>query len=145
MKKITFFFFILVLAAACSKDKFKTQPQITVASYNTKTVGRNGTLSLGLKFTDSEGDLGKGKLVYMIKRTNRRRLLPGVSYLDSIKVMLPEFPNSNEGEIQLQTTWTDLHKDDRENDTIFFRFVAVDRAGNKSDTVNSDQVVVLRQ
>lgn len=131
---------------ACSKDKPNTSPQIAIKSYNTKNVSQQwGDLVINLEFRDAEGDLGNGKFIYLIKRVNRRPLLPGIAYPDSIVSTIPEFPDNHEGEFQLRTQWVNLKRDDRQNDTIFFRFIAVDRAGNKSDTTNSDQVVILRQ
>ena len=136
---------VLALLAACGKDKFETKPQIKVKSVNTTVLPLNGTLDINLSFTDKEGDISQGKLVYYPQRLNRRALPSNVDkYLDSISLGLPKFPDETLGEMQLSLRYNDLHKSPIENDTIRIRFVAVDRAGHRSDTVNTDRLVILK-
>ena len=129
---------------ACSKDKFKTNPQIEIKDINKKTIGRTDVLKVTLKFTDKEGDLSQGKFVYIPKRLNIRPLPPLIPDYDSVKITLPGFPDENNGEFVLQLPWLNLHKSDQENDSIFLRFVVVDRNDHKSDTINSDRIVILK-
>ena len=145
MKKIIVIAIVVSALAACSKDKFKTQPQISIYSYNTKVIGPNDHMIIQLKYTDKEGDLGDGQLTYIPIRTNLRKLPADKAPLpDSTNI--PKYPNTNTGFVQLDLPWSSLHQDYiRENDTIYFRFVARDLAGNKSDTVNSEPVVFLQQ
>ena len=135
---------LLAVLASCGKDKFKTQPQIEIKSYGDKSIGNGQSLTIHLRFTDKEGDLANGKFVYIPKRLNKRPLLPGIPNYDSVKLVIPSFPNENDGEFVLSLPWINLHKSDTENDTIFMRFVVVDRADHKSDTVNSVQLVILK-
>lgn len=145
MKKIIPFLFVTFLVA-CDKDKFETKPQIEIDSYNTKVLPPppHPELIINLKFTDKEGDLGNGSFTYIPTRLNRRRLPAGQEYSD-VTETIPEFSDHNKGELELRLAWKDLHRSDLENDTIMFKFVVVDREGNKSDTVQSDQIVILRQ
>ncbi len=145
MKKYVIAVVLFVVFMGCDKDKFKTQPQIKINSYNTKVVQRNQDLVVQLNFTDKEGDLTGGKFVYIQRRLNLRPPPQGVRYPDSVRLNIPQFPVNNDGEFELRLNWNVLHLSDRENDSLFFRFVVVDRGGNKSDTVNSDQIVILRQ
>ncbi|MBD0286343.1 MAG: hypothetical protein ICV84_15865 [Flavisolibacter sp.] len=145
MKKNLILVLFIAFLMGCSKDKFKTQPQIKIKSYNTKEVQRNQDLVIQLSFTDKEGDLANGKFTYMPRRTNLRPPPPGVRYPDSVKVNIPQFPTSDNGDFELRLNWNVLHLSDRENDSLFFRFVVMDKAGNKSDTVNSDRIVIMRQ
>lgn len=135
---------LLTVLTSCGKDKFKTQPQIEIKSYGDKSIGNGQSLTIRLRFTDKEGDLANGKFVYIPKRLNKRPLLPGIPDYDSIKLVIPSFPNENDGQFILSLPWINLHKTDTENDTIFMRFVVVDRGNNKSDTVNSDKLVILK-
>ena len=144
MKKYLIPVVLFVVLLGCDKDKFKTQPQIKVDSYNTKELQRNQDLVIQLRFTDKEGDLAGGKFFYMPRRLNRRPPPPGVSYRNAT-LTIPQFPVSNDGEFELRLPWNVLHLSDRENDTMFFRFTVEDRGGNKSDTVNSDQIVIMLQ
>lgn len=136
---------VLAVQASCNKDKFKTEPQIEIKSYNRKVVGNGQQLTIRLRFTDKEGDLADGKFVYIPIRLNQRPLPPTIPNYDSVRLAIPTFPDDNDGDFVLDLAWINLHKSDLENDTIFMRFVAVDRAGNKSDTIDSDQLVILKQ
>ncbi|HEY1115444.1 MAG TPA: hypothetical protein VGE66_17880 [Chitinophagaceae bacterium] len=138
-------FLLVIFLVACDKDKFETKPQIEIDSYNTKTLPSNASLIINLKFTDKEGDLGTGQFTYIPIRLNRRGLPPSVPDYTPVDVPIPEFSDHNKGEFELKLDWRNLHKSDRENDTIYLRFVAADREGNRSDTVDSDQLVILSQ
>jgi len=129
---------------SCGKDKFKTKPTIDITGYKTKTVGRNDALIINLRFTDKEGDLPNGTFVYIPQRLNARPLPPLIPDYDSVKLVVPTFPDNTDGTFQLNLPWINVHKSDIENDTIKMRFVLVDRASNKSDTVTSDPVVILK-
>ena len=143
MKKIIPFLSVCFLLA-CDKDKFETKPQIEINSFNTEVLPPHAELIANLKFTDKEGDLANGQFVYIPNRLNKRRLPLGQGY-SPITVPIPEFSDNSKGEFELRMLWRDLHKSDLENDTISFKFVAIDREGNSSDTVESDRVVILRQ
>lgn len=142
MKSIVLVLLIAGGVIACNKDKFTTKPQIEVATYNAKVVAPQQDLVIQLKFMDKEGDISEGKFVYIPIRTNRRPLPPDL-VLDSVDLTVPKFPNNNTGFYELRLPWSYLQRSPVENDTFYFRFVAVDRAGNKSDTVNSAQLVAL--
>ena len=144
MKKFIPFLF-LIFIVACNKDKFQTKPQIEIDSYNTKELPSNASLIINLKFTDKEGDLGQGQFTYIPERLNMRGLPPSVPGYSPVNLPIPEFSDHNKGAFELKLEWKNLHKSDRENDTIRLQFVAVDREGNSSDTVQSDQLVILRQ
>lgn len=144
MKKFIPLLFAIVLVA-CDKDKFETKPQIEIDSYNTKELPAGADLIINLKFTDKEGDLGQGQFTYIPERLNKRGLPPSVPNYTPVDLSIPEFSDHNKGEFELKLEWKNLHKSDRENDTINLKFVAVDREGNSSDTIQSDQLVILRQ
>jgi len=135
---------LAVSVISCGKDKFKTQPQITIKDINSKVIGRDQTLTILLRFTDKEGDLSDGKFVYIPKRLNSRPLLPTIPDYDSVKLVIPKFPIETQGDFLLALPWINLHKSDTENDTIIMRFVVVDKGNNKSDTVGTDQLVILK-
>jgi hypothetical protein len=139
-------FLLVTFLLSCDKDKFETKPHIEIESYNTQELPPNADLTINLKFTDKEGDLGNGQFTYIPVRLNRRGLPPTVPDYGPVNLPpIPEFSDHNKGEFELKIRWVFLHKSDFENDTIKLKFVAVDRAGNSSDTVESDQIVILRQ
>jgi len=135
---------LIIMALSCGKDKFKTKPQIEIKSINNDVIAKDQTLVVLLRFTDKEGDLADGKFVYIPKRLNSRPLLPTVPNYDSVKLVIPKFPDETDGEFSLSLPWLNLHKSDTENDTIIMRFVVVDRADNKSDTLSTDKLVILK-
>ncbi len=145
MKKILLISTVFVLIIACSKDKFQTKPQISIKSYNTKVVQSNQNLEITFVYTDKEGDLGNGQFVYYPIRLNINTLPVGTGYVDSVvNVISGDLPNIDKGDINLALPWVDLHKSNAENDTILLKFVVVDRAGNRSDTLTSDRLVILK-
>jgi hypothetical protein len=135
---------LVILMISCGKDKFKTEPQIEIKDINKKTIGRTDILKIQLRFTDKEGDLAQGKFVYIPIRLNQQPLPPLIPDYDSVRITIPSFPNEMDGDFMLELPWINLHKSDQQNDSIFMRFVVVDRAGHKSDTINSDRIVILK-
>jgi hypothetical protein len=145
MKKLVIITTLFVGLISCNKDKFQTKPQISIKSYNTKAVQPAQELIVTLNYTDKEGDLADGKLVYIPRRLNRRPIPGGGSIIDSVSNLLAsDFPDTDKGELQLRLDHAVLKTTATENDTLLFRFVLVDRAGNKSDTVTSDNIVILQ-
>jgi hypothetical protein len=154
MKQLLAFSVIVLLAAACSKDKFGTKPQIRVISVSNEVVPKpnpNPTYtSILLGFTDKEGDVDSS-LILVRQRLNRRNTTPGASQ----KFTVPEFPNKSEGEIEiLLSSTTQLSRgftplripgtgNVNEPDTMKLSFVLADKAGNRSDTV-ATTVIVMR-
>ncbi|MGZ8549458.1 MAG: hypothetical protein ACXWV2_02305, partial [Chitinophagaceae bacterium] len=61
---------------------------------------------------------------------------------DTFIVLLPEFPPKDQGEISFQLDYSRLKESVIEPDTFLLRFAVTDRAGNKSDTIISEQVVI---
>jgi hypothetical protein len=55
---------VLILLAACSKDKYTTDPQVSVESVSPGEVNFGSILTIGGKFTDKEGDVDSVLLVY---------------------------------------------------------------------------------
>jgi hypothetical protein len=66
---------------------------------------------------------------------------------DSIYFKVPDAPNSIDGIIQLDLDYNNYlaaAQTPLENDTIAFRFALRDKAGNVSDTISTDTIVVIR-
>lgn len=55
---------LLVLILSCSKDKFKTEPQVEVKSISPNTLISGGVLNVKGKYTDDEGDLDSVLVIY---------------------------------------------------------------------------------
>lgn len=131
----------LVLVFACSKDKLETKPSISIKKVNSTEIVQNSLLRVTLEFSDKEGDLGQGELTYVRDRTNIRPIPGGFDKADTARYPLPEFPNRQTGEIDVDIPYDFLDEDPNDNDTMTFRFSVIDRAGNKSDTITSGKIV----
>ena len=134
---------LAILIAACNKDKFQTKPRIEVKNYSSKEISKNGVLILRINYFDKEGDIGEGHFYMFRKRINK--IPANAEKPDALNYTLPAFTNKDQGEIRMDLKEFDfLNEDTRENDTMFFRIAVTDRAGNTSDTLQTDQIVVIK-
>ena len=129
---------------SCSKDKFQTTPLIEVKDYNSKTVPRNGSLVIRLNYFDKEGDLGKGTMYVFRNRLNKIPPTPALDRGDELTYTIPEFNDRDKGVLRLTLNEVDfLSESVTQNDTMVFRIAVTDREGHTSDTLTTDQIVVL--
>ena len=148
MKKFLILCIGATLAIACNKDKFQTKPQIKVKSLSSEIVPLNSALRLVLEYTDKEGDLADS-LIFVRQRLN----IKGPK-IDTIPLFIPSFPDTKEGEVQVDLRYADYLTfnlpaisipgtgGQREADTLNLKFVVVDDAGNKSDTATTGVIVI---
>lgn len=152
MKKTFLVTFALAAIVACNKDKFQTKPQIRIKEYNSKEIPLNAPLVITLEVTDKEGDVDDSLFVIR-QRLNIKNTAPVATY----KFDVPAFPDKATAEFQISFPFaTSLvaglnripipNTDPRkfETDTLLFKFVVKDKAGNISDTVTSDRIYVKR-
>ena len=137
---------ICLVIISCNKNKFSTTPQIKFKSVNTKELRRGEIIQFKLSYTDSEGDLQDSLYVekYGINCINSRY---------KAYYFLPDFPTvkNSEGEIIVSYGYgvsnyplIQAPQCPGKNDTCFFRFMIQDKAKHKSDTVNSETIVIIR-
>jgi hypothetical protein len=150
MKVISAFFCIslAILVVACSKDKYETKPRLEIKDYSAKEVFPGQELRIRLNYYDKEGDINGAWIVGIRDRLNLFPLGPNDDRADTFPnpnnpVFLPDFPSKDHGEITFQLPYETLKESQNENDTIIFRFAITDKAGNKSDTITSDKIVVI--
>ncbi|RYY88685.1 MAG: hypothetical protein EOO15_08270 [Chitinophagaceae bacterium] len=154
MKNSLIAFLSLALLAGCNKDKFQTKPQLKLLETSDLTVPFGGTLRVRLEFTDKEGDVDDTLFLRRV-RTNVRTT-PTVR--DSLRIRIPEFPDRNKGEIILDFTYQNFlisaasplnvpntTPPQKESDSLTYKFVLQDRAGNRSDTLVLNGIVVERR
>ncbi|RYY62210.1 MAG: hypothetical protein EOO05_03630 [Chitinophagaceae bacterium] len=134
---------ILVIAFACSKDKFESKPRLEIKEYSTKELFQGETLKITLDFFDKEGDINGDSAVAIINRQNILPLPAGQDKTDTINAFLPDFPQKDKGEIFFQLPFDFLKESTVENDTLVFKFSVRDKKGNHSDTVTSERVVIV--
>jgi hypothetical protein len=131
---------LIIVVVSCKKDSYTTKPQIFITSINTK-VDSGGNLEVKLKFTDKQGDLGQGIFTSLRTRLNQRP--PSNATPDSVTNTIPSFSNLTTGEFDWTLPWQNIYESTQENDTVIFRFVVTDRAGNKSDTLTSPKIIII--
>ncbi|MCG2616922.1 hypothetical protein LZZ85_21675 [Terrimonas sp. NA20] len=137
----------IVVLFACSKDKFETKPRLEIKDYNTRDISSGGELVIRLNYFDKEGDLGQAAFTAIRVRTNALSLPPTQEKADTFRYPLPEFPDKDNGEITFRMPYDFLRESISPliNDSMIFRFAVVDRAGNASDTLDSEPIIVRAQ
>jgi hypothetical protein len=140
------FLLVLIVLAACNKDKFQTKPLIEIKSYNSKTIakGNGNELRIDINYFDKEGDLSEGDFFAVRQRLNVKPLTANSDKADTLRYPLPKFPDTDHGQIVFQIGYDFLKESQVENDTLVFRFAVTDRGGNKSDTITSSKLVILQ-
>ena len=151
MKSILSISVLFIIVLACSKDKFQTKPQIKIVSVTDKHIPFNGGIDVTLEFTDKEGDVNDSLFVVR-ERINRR----GPLVRSPLPYKIPFFPNTSKGEFFVSLDYRTLtlnltairiigsNPARNEPDTLNLKFIAKDKAGNKSDTVTVDNVIITR-
>ncbi|HEX4876733.1 MAG TPA: hypothetical protein VFV31_08685 [Chitinophagaceae bacterium] len=143
---------LVIVVMACNKDKFQTKPTISIKSVNTEVVPFNGSLVVTLECTDKEGDVQDS--IFIVKRRLNKRVVPTVR--DTLRYKFPVFPTNTRTEIQVVLDYQNIlsainppnipgsNPVRKELDTLVLKFAVRDKAGNKSDTVQSQQIFVTR-
>ena len=131
---------------ACKKNQYTTKPQLKYKSVNTRQLNRNQSLTFIIEVTDSEGDLQDSLWVKEVVRN-----CPNGGFTSRYK--MPEFTGTKnfKGEINvcyaygvnlgcpiIQPTCGN------KNDSATFKFWVQDKAKNKSDTITSEEVVIVQ-
>ncbi|HEV7622133.1 MAG TPA: hypothetical protein VGO09_10380 [Flavisolibacter sp.] len=149
MKKIAVFCFLLVTIIACSKNKFKTQPQVQITSFGPSVANVGQTITLKAKVTDKEGDLQDSVLlVKKLYNITTSSLLSS----DTIRFSLKNFGSPIQSEIELQcvinygqlvdgTIYIGQESADR---NLSIGIIVFDNAGNKSDYVETNKIVLKK-
>ena len=143
----------IILAISCGKDKFLTKPTIRIKSLNTEYVPLNGNLIITMECTDKEGDVQDS--VIIVKKRLNIRVVPTLR--DTLRFLFPLFPATPRTEIiatlDYQTIISALNPPfipgsnppQRELDTLILKLTVRDKAGNTSDTVTTNRIIVFRQ
>lgn len=140
---------LLVVLLACSKDKFQTTPQIEIKSFQPTDVKNRDIITLKATVTDKEGDL-KDTIFIVNKRYN----LAGDTLLsaDTVNFNLGTLAFPEKDKIDIEIVYTYGYQD--QNLTKMYlalqdkerRFavglIIKDKAGNRSEYVESDKIVL---
>lgn len=147
--KILILLALPVMFYACKKDTYTTKPQIKVKSINSTTLSPGSLLVFQLEFTDAEGDVQD--TLYIQKFSRVCPTQPGVQFNTKNKV--PDFsPTSNlSGIFEISYAYNinmpgtlNISGCGTKNDTAYFKFWLKDKANNISDTIITENIVLLK-
>jgi hypothetical protein len=149
MKKLLALFLVAGVLAACSKDKFKTVPQVDIKSITPDEAFNGAIIELLADVTDQEGDL-QDSVIVVRKRFNGDTQLS----VDSTRLSLKGLGVPNKQKIELRVTvsygrlypeyaiFQDLERTfDRE---FSIGLVVMDNAGNRSEYVESEKILLKK-
>jgi hypothetical protein len=146
---------LMVILAACSKDKYQTKPTIRIKDQSRVVpFDSEAIFYINLEFTDKEGDLSSDKdsaIYYKPIMLNTRSVIGGSEYPEAYAAF-PDFPDKTKGEIEIRMEQVFFYRQIQNNqggndanDTLIFKIAITDRAGNTSDTLTSEPIILLGQ
>lgn len=153
MKKTIIAGLVLTVLFACSKDKFQTNPQISLKLVTNDVVPINGSTTIELNYTDKEGDISD--TLFLVKLRQNKTVVPTIN--DTIAFQIPSFPKYDKGEISVPLSYqTHLvsavnpppipgaNPPQSQPDTLIMRIWIHDEAGHPSDTITTGKIIVIR-
>ena len=146
--KILVALIVFCFFAGCKKNEYTTRPQLKYKGVNTKVLNRDQTITFTLQATDAEGDLQDTIWVQEVVRN-----CPSGGGITRYK--MPDFNavSNLKGDIQVCYSYgLNLNCPDiieprcqGRNDSATYRFWIQDKAKHVSDTVSSEEVVIVQQ
>ncbi|MGZ5191408.1 MAG: hypothetical protein ACXWCZ_10335 [Flavisolibacter sp.] len=146
MKRIIIFCALATVIIACSKDKFKTEPQVEIISLSPDEVFKGDLFTLRAVVRDKEGDIKDSVFVV-------RKVFTGASVkVDTLRYTLRVFAHPYKSEIELNAVFSygelrdgyifqNLENSDKE---FSVGLIVRDTAGHKSPYVESDKIVLKK-
>lgn len=149
MKRVLIYCLFVVAIAACSKDKFKTVPQVTIESFGPQEVRKGQIIQLRVTVTDKEGDL-QDSIIIVRKRFNGTTLLSTDSSIRSSLAALG-VPVKQKIEIQYFLPYGELlanYKEFQNLESVDRNFkmgiIVRDKEGNRSEYVETEAIVLKK-
>lgn len=146
MKNSLLLLLVLVVAiAACNKDKFTTEPIVTIKSISPGTVVSGDVITLSSKFTDDEGDLDSVYVVY--KWYNGTAAVKNDTFRYPVSMLnLPA--KLRQAEIDVRFEYNTNNQSDMlplpgvslRDTTATFGLVLVDKASHRSNYAESEKI-----
>lgn len=134
---------LLLMLFACSKDKIENRPRLTLKSVSSTTVPVGSDLQVKMRLTDKQGDFYD--TIWVRKVTTR---CPSSNFADSLLYRVPsDLPRTNnfDGEVTITFQYpVALQPRCTRPDTATFSIWMKDKDGNKSDTVRTEPIIILR-
>lgn len=136
----------------CSKDSYNTTPELKFLSVNTTVVPQQSVLSFDLQCTDKEGDVVD---TIWVQRISKVIGCEALSRTDSFAIPNFDPPKNVKAEFVFTYNYASsnppnlgactIGNNESATDTSYFRFWMRDEAHHVSDTVQSPDIVLLKQ
>jgi hypothetical protein len=152
--KLLYLFIFGALFSACSKDKFTTKPQLKLKEIKTANVqsagGTNGAiLEFELEVTDAEGDV-QGELYIDKVYAGQNPTCSTSSTILGLIYPVPEYPGSANQKVLVRVKFANISlpgyaiitNQCTDPDTSYFNFAITDKAGNTSDTLRTEAILL---
>lgn len=147
MKKLLPFLVVVIAVFACSKDKFKTEPQVEIKSLAPGEVNKGELFSLRAIVRDKEGDLQDSVLLVRKRFAGNTQLT-----VDTLRYDISNFafPDKNVievtavfsyGELRDGYIFANLESQDRE---FAVGVIVRDKAGHRSEYVESGKILLKK-
>lgn len=142
-----------VIFSACKKDKYATKPKIEMKSVDVRevsTANGNGTIiDINFDVLDKEGDVTDS--IFILKKDAAIAFpCPGNS-ISNLNYAIPSYPSGNQ-KVRFMLKFSTLQLEGYagiggpfcapRKDTSIFKFWVKDKAGNISDTVTTNPIVI---
>lgn len=140
---------LLLGCITCSKDTYNTKPTLKFQSVNATVFPQPSIVEFKLQCTDKEGDVVD---TIWVQRISKVANCSSLSYTDSF--LIPNFDPPKNVKADFVFTYSyppdnsgraNLNACSQFDDTSYFRFWMSDKANNVSDTVQSPDIVLLKQ
>ena len=138
---------LVLIFAACKKDKFTTEPQIKFKSISPSVAVKGNIISFTSSFTDEEGDI-QDSIIYVFKR------FAAIPTIDTFKLKLnpDKIPVGRQGDILIRFSYGEFPADnsatfinlESADIQVSFGLIIRDRAGHRSNYVESDKITLKK-
>lgn len=140
---------ITAFFCGCKKNTYTTKPQISFNSASKTVLNQGDIVTFKINFTDKEGDIQDTLWVQKISRTCPTTA--GVQFISPNKI--PDFTPTSQlkGTLEISFAYnanvggvSSIIGCSNKNDTSYFKFWLKDKAQNRSDTIASPNIVLIR-
>ena len=151
-KPVIFLAALVLVLAACGKNKYNTKPYIALKSVSSTSVPPGGQLQIVLEFTDKEGDISDS---IFVEKLRINEIPSPVHPVNTFGFPVPAYSKKQEGEVVVTLDYS-LHLTGALNpptqgnppvavpDTMVYKFSLRDLGGNISDTVEVGPIEIIR-
>ena len=134
---------VSLIIFGCKKDTFSTTPSLKYKSVNTKILYPGQVIKFNLSFTDAEGDLDSIYIQKIATNCAKSGTIERLQFSSDIVKLNSKSDNLLISYGYRVDSYVKIGEPQcQKSDTCYFRFALMDKAKHKSDTVNSETVII---